>query len=123
MDTDKKLGKLSPFTCPECHGPLWEIEDGKLLRYRCHAGHALSAEAMLSAQSAEADSTMERLLRVHQQRAAMAHRIAARDRAEGRLESAGRMEQRARDYDGDAELIKKLILDCDDGSRHVQEPM
>jgi two-component system, chemotaxis family, protein-glutamate methylesterase/glutaminase len=123
MDTDNKLGKLSPFTCPECHGPLWEIEDGKLLRYRCHAGHALSAEAMLSAQTTEAESTLERLLRVHQQRAAMAHRVAARDLAEGRLDSARRMEERARDYDGDAELIKKLLLDGDDAYRHAPEPM
>jgi len=53
----------------------------------------------------------------------MAHRVAARDLAEGRLESARRMEQRARDYDGDAESIKKLLLDCNNGSRHVPEPM
>jgi two-component system, chemotaxis family, protein-glutamate methylesterase/glutaminase len=123
MDTDDKLGKLSPFTCPECQGPLWEIADGKLLRYRCHAGHALSAEAMLSAQTTEAESTMERLLRVHQQRAAMAHRLAARDLAEGRHESAKQMERRARDYDGDVELIRKLLLDCDDASRQVHESM
>jgi two-component system, chemotaxis family, protein-glutamate methylesterase/glutaminase len=111
MESDDKLGKLSPFTCPECQGPLWEIEEGKLLRYRCHAGHALTAEAMISAQATEAENTLERLLRVQQQRAAMAHRIAARDAAEGRHDSAERMERRAREYEGDAEMIGRLLVD------------
>jgi two-component system, chemotaxis family, protein-glutamate methylesterase/glutaminase len=111
MDSSDKLGTLSPFTCPECQGPLWEIEEGRLVRYRCHAGHALTAEAMLSAQATEAENMIERLLRVHQQRAAMAYRIAARDRAEGRVESARRMEEKAREYEGDAEMIGHLLVD------------
>jgi chemotaxis response regulator CheB len=71
----------------------------------------------------DAESTIERLLRVHQQRAAMAHRVAARDLAEGRHESAKRMKQSACDYDWDAESIKKLLLDCDNGSRHAPEQL
>src|SRR5215204_2996760 len=41
----EKLGKVSRLTCPDCHGALWEIHDQELLRYRCHVGHAFSAEA------------------------------------------------------------------------------
>ncbi|TIL44329.1 MAG: chemotaxis protein CheB, partial [Mesorhizobium sp.] len=40
MSNEDRLGELSLFVCPECHGPLWEIEDGDMLRYRCHTGHA-----------------------------------------------------------------------------------
>jgi two-component system chemotaxis response regulator CheB len=43
-----KLGELSPFTCPECHGVLSTIRDGKRLRFRCHTGHAFSADSLLS---------------------------------------------------------------------------
>jgi hypothetical protein len=32
---DLRPGKLSTFTCPECHGPLWELDEGDLIRYRC----------------------------------------------------------------------------------------
>ncbi|HSP25724.1 MAG TPA: chemotaxis protein CheB [Saliniramus sp.] len=113
MQTEEKLGSLSPFVCPECSGPLWEIEDGKILRYRCHAGHALSAEAMLSAQATEAENMIERLLRVHQQRAALARRIATRDLAEGRHDSAGRMQEKAREYERDAEMVGHLLDDRD----------
>jgi two-component system, chemotaxis family, protein-glutamate methylesterase/glutaminase len=44
-----RLGELSPFTCPECHGVLAMLREGKIVRFRCHTGHAFSADALLSA--------------------------------------------------------------------------
>jgi two-component system, chemotaxis family, protein-glutamate methylesterase/glutaminase len=43
-----QLGKLSEFSCPECHGTLTEIINGKLQRYRCHTGHAFSNASLLA---------------------------------------------------------------------------
>ncbi len=43
-----KLGELTPFTCPECHGVLTAITQGKLQRFRCHTGHAFSNDGLLS---------------------------------------------------------------------------
>ena len=43
-----KLGELSPFTCPDCHGVLLVLKDGKLKRFRCHTGHAFSADTLLA---------------------------------------------------------------------------
>lgn len=42
------LGELSPFSCPECHGVLIKIMEGKTSRYRCHTGHAYTDSALLS---------------------------------------------------------------------------
>lgn len=44
-------GTLSSYTCPECNGPLWEIQDGELLRFRCRVGHAFTAETMMAGQA------------------------------------------------------------------------
>ncbi|PSR55931.1 chemotaxis protein CheB [Adhaeribacter arboris] len=43
-----KLGHLSPYACPECHGVLSAIQDGDIIRYRCHTGHAYSANSLLT---------------------------------------------------------------------------
>lgn len=109
MKIDDMLGKPSRFTCPECHGALWEIEDGPILRYRCHVGHAYSSEAMLASQTEEIDRLLGTLLRSHQERAALVHRMSVQERTQGREGLANQLSQRASDYDRDAQLMKELL--------------
>jgi hypothetical protein len=47
VGSDYQIGELSQLTCPDCSGPIYEIRDGKLLRYRCRVGHAYTAENIL----------------------------------------------------------------------------
>src|SRR5262249_41585104 len=109
MKVDDVLGKPSRFTCPECHGALWEIEDGTMLRYRCHVGHAFAADAVLSAQADEIDKLLGTLQRSHQEHAALARRLAKREREQKRDNLADHLERRAREYEEDALLVRELI--------------
>jgi two-component system, chemotaxis family, protein-glutamate methylesterase/glutaminase len=111
METNEKLGKVSGFTCPECRGSLWEIDDGSLLRYRCHVGHAFTADTVLQAQTAEAEEMLWSLMRAHQERAALARRMAQQERLQSRDALAEQLMQRARGYDEDAEVVRRLLQD------------
>ncbi|MFD2572096.1 chemotaxis protein CheB [Spirosoma soli] len=42
------MGNPTFLTCPECHGALVGFKEGKLIRYRCHTGHAYTASALLA---------------------------------------------------------------------------
>ena len=42
------FGKLTPYTCPDCHGVLSAITDGNIKRFRCHTGHAFTADSLLT---------------------------------------------------------------------------
>lgn len=42
------MGELTEFTCPECHGALVRLVEGKLIRFRCHTGHAYTASSLLA---------------------------------------------------------------------------
>jgi two-component system, chemotaxis family, protein-glutamate methylesterase/glutaminase len=44
-----EVGTLTPFTCPECHGALVRIAEGKMSRFRCHTGPAYTDSALLKA--------------------------------------------------------------------------
>lgn len=109
MTVDEALGKSSSFTCPECHGALWEIRDGPMLRYRCHVGHAFTADGVLAAQNDEIDRMLETLQRAHQERVALARRVAEQERAEQRHRLADHLETRAREYEDDARFVLELI--------------
>ncbi len=121
MHADDRLGTPSRFTCPECHGALWEIEDGSILRFRCHVGHAFSADTVLASQGEEIDRLLDTLLRSHQERAALAQRMAKHERAEQRHALAEHLERRARDYEHDAMIMRKLLSSGEAGSGATPE--
>lgn len=53
-----KLGVPSSYACPECHGVLLELADGDMRRFRCHTGHAFSADSLLAAITANAEDQL-----------------------------------------------------------------
>jgi two-component system, chemotaxis family, protein-glutamate methylesterase/glutaminase len=71
------LGRFSGLSCPECHGPLCELPDKNMLRFRCHCGHAYSAQSLASAKSEEADALRSALLAALSEESALADRALA----------------------------------------------
>lgn len=113
IQIDDLLATPSRFTCPECHGALWEIKDGPVLRFRCHVGHAFAADTVLALQGDETDRLMGTLLRSHQERAALAHRMAEHERSNDRHSLAEQLARRAQDYEDDVTIMKKLLRSGD----------
>jgi two-component system chemotaxis response regulator CheB len=57
------FGELSPFTCPECRGVMTMIREGRLMRFRCHTGHALSADTLLEGATEQIEQRLYDALR------------------------------------------------------------
>lgn len=72
-----RIGRRSWFSCPECSGALWEVEEGRL-HYRCHVGHAYSAEILHAAQEANIEQALWIALRALKESAALDERLALR---------------------------------------------
>lgn len=53
-----QFGELSPFTCPECRGVMAELCEGRIVRYRCHTGHAFSAHSLLEAGNEQVEARL-----------------------------------------------------------------
>jgi two-component system chemotaxis response regulator CheB len=102
-------GQPSVFTCPECHGTLWEAEEGGLLQFRCRVGHVYSPEAMIAAQTDEVDRALWTSLRTLEERAALAHRLAerGRERAQHWVDKA--FTARAQEAEKEAHQIRELL--------------
>jgi two-component system, chemotaxis family, protein-glutamate methylesterase/glutaminase len=81
-----EVGERSVFSCPECNGALWEVDEG-VLQYRCHVGHAYSAEALKQAQNVTIEQALWTALRSLKESAALDQRLAERS-AEHELHQA-----------------------------------
>lgn len=102
-------GKPSVFTCPECHGTLWEADEGGLLRFRCRVGHVYSPESMLAAQTDEVDRALWVALRTLEERAALAHRLAERARRHQQHWVDKAFSERAVEAESEAGHIRDLL--------------
>lgn len=70
---NENAGKL--FTCPDCNGPLAEVKDDKILRFKCTVGHSYTAINLLSKLSEEVESALFSALRLLEERANMLDRM------------------------------------------------
>jgi len=92
-----QIGKVSKLTCPDCHGALWEIDDQELLRYRCHVGHAFSAEALNNGQSQMLEEALWSAVRALEERMILARRIVERARRANQMRAVQTFERRVRE--------------------------
>ena len=102
-------GKPSTLTCPDCHGALWELEEGDALTYRCRVGHAYSADSMYSAQAASVERALWAATRSLEESAALSRRLAkrARERTQGSV--ARLFEERAQSKEEHANVLREVL--------------
>jgi two-component system, chemotaxis family, protein-glutamate methylesterase/glutaminase len=116
MESVERLGSPSVFTCPECHGTLWELHDGELLRFRCHVGHAFSADSLQAEQAQALETALWSALRALEENMAMAQRMAARARKSNHHLSVACYEERARETEQHAALMRQMLLSSEEAS-------
>jgi two-component system chemotaxis response regulator CheB len=104
-------GSPSAYTCPECHGTLWEVQEGNLLRYACRVGHSFSAESMLQDQCDAAERAVWAALRALEERADLAQRMANRSRSSRLDHLANRYTELATSARNDAPVLRRLLLE------------
>jgi two-component system, chemotaxis family, protein-glutamate methylesterase/glutaminase len=103
------IGRRSAFTCPDCGGLMWQIEEEDLAGYRCHVGHAYTAEVLALA----LDKTLGRALasapRGLEERAALAQSFENQALKRGRKSLAEIWAARAQEHSNEANIIRSAM--------------
>lgn len=107
------LGVPTALTCPECHGPLWEIKDGDLIRYRCRTGHAFSGDSMLEAQAEALEEALWLAINTLEEQALTAERLAEEANERRHHHVAARFRERAGESRRRAAVIRRVISEDD----------
>lgn len=105
----KDLGPPSMFVCPECNGPLWEMQDGKATLFRCMVGHSFGPDNLFAAQTDEVERALWTALRALEERVALQEKLAARSEIQKRSLSRHHFLNNARQNSKHVAIIRKIL--------------
>lgn len=106
----EKLGKISKLTCPDCHGALWEIHDEDMLRFRCHVGHAFSADSLNNGQHQMLETALWSAVRALEEQLILARRMVERARNANQMRAIKVFERRAQEAETHSSAIRQVLL-------------
>ena len=99
-------GKPSMLTCPDCGGALMEVEDGPLLRFRCHVGHAYSPATLVEAQGEAFEQALWMALRTHNERIKLFTRMKESAETQGKPHTAAKWSEAMTEAQGHVDLLR-----------------
>jgi two-component system chemotaxis response regulator CheB len=105
------LGKVSKYTCPDCHGVLVQIEEGPIVRFRCHTGHAFSLKSLMAQVNEAIDTGLWATLRAVEERVMLLLQMAQLAQASGASGEAARLRQEADESEKRIQPLRDLVLD------------
>jgi two-component system, chemotaxis family, protein-glutamate methylesterase/glutaminase len=71
-----RFGDPSIYTCPECHGTLLSLRGERPPRFRCHTGHAFTADSLLAELSEATEEAIWNSIRAIQESALLLTHLA-----------------------------------------------
>jgi two-component system chemotaxis response regulator CheB len=107
---EREEGELSVYGCPDCGGALWEIDDGKTLRFRCRVGHSYTDESLLEGMTDGVERAMWAALRALEEQATQARQLARRMKARGHSSLTERFLGQAVESEERALIIRRALL-------------
>jgi two-component system chemotaxis response regulator CheB len=105
------FGPPSGLTCPDCGGALWEVQEGRLVRYQCHVGHQYAAENLEAGQRELIDSALWSAVRVLEEHAELKARMARRAADNGMPVVSEGFAEGAEDALEQAQRIRGVLLE------------
>jgi two-component system, chemotaxis family, protein-glutamate methylesterase/glutaminase len=98
-------GQMAPYTCPECHGALVRLQEGPVLRYRCHTGHAFTPSALLAGVTEAVEETLWQAMRAMEEQAMLLEHMAKHFDGSGQKRAAGVFMEKSRSARDRARVI------------------
>ncbi len=104
------LGRPTRYACPECHGVLSAIADGDLIRYRCHTGHAFSADSLLVSITENVEETLWSAIRGVEESILLLNDLGDHYAERNQPKLAAVCFQKAQEAESRAEIVRRTVF-------------
>jgi two-component system, chemotaxis family, protein-glutamate methylesterase/glutaminase len=121
MSTMDRIGRRSVMSCPDCNGVLWEIDEDDVVRFRCHVGHAYTAELLSLALDDNLRRALGSDLRALDERIALARKLHQVASDSGHRLLAESWSRKLREAEEEANILRDSTRRADEiASRYAQ---
>jgi two-component system, chemotaxis family, protein-glutamate methylesterase/glutaminase len=79
----QQLGKNTVFSCPDCGGVLFELNNDSVTRYRCYTGHCYSVNDLLAKQNKNLEASLLVAMRSLEERKKLLSQLAEKNQQRG----------------------------------------
>ncbi len=104
----QRHGMPSVYTCPECGGVMWQLDEESVLRFQCHTGHIYSFQHLLVEQTEALENALWQAIRALQQKAVMARQVLNRNENIS-PDLRERFREQAEASEANVELLRRLV--------------
>ena len=112
QEKDQRANELTLYTCPDCGGSLWQLDEGELSQFRCHVGHTWSPEVMMVQKSEQLEAALWSVVRLLVEKTTMSRQMATRLRAAGASQHADRIDEQAQVEEQYMKIIREQMLEA-----------
>ena len=112
------LGRRSVLSCPDCGGVMWEIDEGNVIRYRCHVGHTYAADLMSVAMDENLRRALATAQRALEEREALARKLHRQAISSGHRLLAETWAEKAHEFERETNVIRESIRRVDQLAAH-----
>jgi two-component system, chemotaxis family, protein-glutamate methylesterase/glutaminase len=108
------IGRRSTLTCPDCNGVMWEIDEGEIVRYRCHQGHAYTSDVMAVALDESLRHALGSAVRGLEERIALFQKLRHQAKDHASPLAARNWADKASELEREAQVIRESIRRIDE---------
>ena len=113
-----QLGKISEFTCPDCHGSLTEINNGTLQRFRCHTGHSFGSGSLLAELTDSVEQSLWTTIRAVEERIRLLKNLAQHASDLEQPELSASLTRELQENEQRADLLRQVAIRDTDEISH-----
>jgi two-component system, chemotaxis family, protein-glutamate methylesterase/glutaminase len=111
-----KWGEPSLYACPECHGVLLQLLEGSHLRFRCHTGHAYSADSLAAEMAEKSEESLWAAVRSIREQAMLLRLLAEHQAGHDNAAQAENLARKAEELERNSGLLSQAAMSHSNGA-------
>src|SRR5215208_3690558 len=108
-----RAGEPSIYTCPDCGGVLWQVDEEGVVNFSCHTGHDWTADRLVVAKSRAVEQAVMEAVRVLKEKSFLIRQLAMT--VNPHSEATMRLIEQADQDEENARLLRSHLLDDEEG--------